>query len=187
MRRFIALSAAATTLLALAALPGVGAAHAASVDGLIAPASACPGSGDASAPAVTQKQAMLCMTNFARRHRGLDQLTGTKKLDRAAAFKSGDIIRCDSFSHHACGRDFTFWMQRVGYIPTRCWRAGENIAWGTGSYATVHSIFSAWMHSAGHRKNILGSYAQIGIGFRVGGLSGYDGAHVWTQQYGLRC
>ena len=115
---------------------------------------------------------MLCLTNFARRHSGLGELGEAAKLDRSAGFKSGDIIRCDSFSHEACGRDFTFWMQRVGYIPTPCWRAGENIAWGTGSYGTVRSIFSAWMHSSGHRENILGSYGQIGIGLRVGGLDG---------------
>jgi uncharacterized protein YkwD len=130
---------------------------------------------------------MLCLTNFARRHRGLGDLGEVAKLDRSAGLKSDDIIRCDSFSHEACGRDFTFWMERVGYIPTRCWRAGENIAWGTGSYSTVRSIFSSWMHSEGHRENILGSYDQIGIGLSVGGLDGYGGAHVWTQQFGLRC
>lgn len=130
---------------------------------------------------------MLCLTNQARKHRGLAKLGDLAKLDRAASHKSADIIRCDSFSHEACGRDFTFWMQRVGYIPAPCWRAGENIAWGTGSDATVRAIFSAWMHSAGHRRNILGSYAQIGIGLGVGGLDGHSSAHVWTQQFGLRC
>jgi uncharacterized protein YkwD len=187
MRRFIAISAAATALLALAALPGAGLANASSMERLIAPASACPGSGNAGAAARVQEDAMLCMTNFARRHSGLRELAGAATLNRAARFKSGDIIRCDSFSHEACGRDFTFWMERVGYIPTPCWRAGENIAWGTGSYSTVRSIFASWMHSEGHRENILGSYGQIGIGLRVGGLDGYRGAHVWTQEFGLRC
>ena len=48
----------------------------------------------------------------------------------------------------------------------------------------MRSIFSAWMHSAGHRENILGPYGQIGIGLRVGGLDGHGGAHVWTQEFG---
>ena len=51
----------------------------------------------------------------------------------------------------------------------------------------MHSIFSAWIHSPGHRENILGPYRQIGIGLRVGGLEGYGGAHVWTQEFGARC
>ena len=88
---------------------------------------------------------MLCLTNQARHRRGLGKLDDIAKLNRSAGRKSRDIIRCDSFSHEACGRDFTFWMQRVGYIPAPCWRAGENIAWGTGSYGTVRSIFNAWV------------------------------------------
>ena len=36
----------------------------------------------------------------------------------------------------------------------------------------------------GHRENILGSYGQIGIGLRVGGLDGHGDAHVWTQHFG---
>jgi uncharacterized protein YkwD len=130
---------------------------------------------------------MLCLTNAARHQRGLAKLGDLSELDRAAARKAGDIIRCDTFSHEACGRSFTFWMQKVGYLPAPCWRVGENIAWGTGPDSTVSAIFSAWMHSAGHRANILGSYAQIGIGLRVGGLDGHDSAHVWTQQFGMLC
>jgi uncharacterized protein YkwD len=184
MSRLLAVSALATALLALSAVSSAGAA---SLNTLIAPASACSGADDASAPAAVQEQAMLCLTNFARRHDGLAELSDAGRLDRSAGLKADDILRCDSFSHEACGREFTFWMQKVGYIPTPCWRAGENIAWGTGSYGTVRSIFAAWMHSSGHRENILGSYGQIGIGLRVGGLDGYGGAHVWTQQFGLRC
>ena len=130
---------------------------------------------------------MLCMTNFARRNAGLGELGDTRQLDRSAWHKSGDILRCDSFSHEACGRAFTYWMQRVGYLPAPCWRAAENIAWGAGSLGSVHSIFSAWIHSPGHRENILGPYLQIGIGLRVGGLEGNEDAHVWTQEFGARC
>ena len=131
---------------------------------------------------------MLCLTNYARRRSGLHGLAADGDLDRSAAHKSDDILRCDSFSHEACGRPFTYWMERTGYLRVRCsWVAGENIAWGTGRFATVRSIFVAWLHSPGHRENILGSYRQIGIGVQVGTLSGYAGAHVWTQDFGSRC
>ena len=46
-----------------------------------------------------------------------------------------------------------------GYLAARCWRAGENIAWGTGNYASVRSIFVAWLHSPEHRANLLGRYS----------------------------
>jgi uncharacterized protein YkwD len=193
MRRFLVISAVATMLLGLAAVPRAGAvsisdrwiAHGAAsgpADG-----SGCPSADDLNAPSAAQEKAMLCLTNQARRRRGLGKLGDIAKLNRAASHKSGDILRCDSFSHEACGRDFTFWMQRVGYIPAPCWRAGENIAWGTGSHGTVRAIFNSWMHSSGHRENILGSYGQVGIALRVGGLGGHGSAHVWTQEFGLRC
>ena len=36
----------------------------------------------------------------------------------------------------------------------------------------MRSIFSAWIRSPGHRANILGAFAEIGIGLRVGDLEG---------------
>lgn len=130
---------------------------------------------------------MRCMTDFARRHVGMARLVDARALDRSALDKSRDILRCDSFSHYACGREFTYWMQRVSYIPAPCWRVGENLAWGTGGYDSVRSIFRAWIHSPEHRANILGHYTQIGIGLRVGDLNGDQGVHVWTQHFGSHC
>jgi uncharacterized protein YkwD len=144
----------------------------------------CPGQGDATAAATVQERTMLCLVNRARRQRGLDQLSAPAALARAAARKSADILRCDEFSHEACGREFTYWIERVGY---RGCREGENIAYGGGSYATPRSIFQMWMRSAGHRQNILGPYEDVGIGLQVGELEGYGGAHVWTQEFGSRC
>src|SRR5829696_4523806 len=186
MGRLVAtLAVAAVALLAVPLHPGGGVARAASAERLIASASECPDAGDAGAPPAAQEEAMLCLTNFARRQGGLEELAGVDKLHRSAELKSGDIIRCDSFSHEACGHDMTFWMQRVGFIQSRCRRVGENIAWGTGPYGTPRAVFGAWMRSEGHRDNILGAYAQIGVGLRVGGLDGHGGAHVWTQQFAL--
>ena len=126
---------------------------------------------------------MLCLVNQARRQRGLTPFAAPASLARAAGRKSGDILRCDEFSHEACGREFTYWIERFGY---RFCSAGENIAYGGGGFATPRSIFSLWMHSSGHRRNILGAYEDIGIGLQVGALEGEGGAHVWTQEFGSR-
>ncbi|MBK5219256.1 MAG: CAP domain-containing protein [Thermoleophilia bacterium] len=154
--------------------------------GLIAPPSACPNQSDPGAPLAVQAQAMRCMTNFAREGKGQSPLTVAPALDRAARGKSGDILRCDEFGHEACGRDFTHWFEQVGYAGSRCSAFGENIAWGTGSLGTVRSIFSAWIRSPGHRANILGAFADLGVGLRIGALEGNPGAHVWTQEFGSR-
>ncbi len=141
----------------------------------------CPGQGNADAGATAQEKTMLCLVNQARQQRGLDPLAAPSSLAQAAARKSADILRCDEFSHEACGRDFTYWIERSGYEGCRM---GENIAYGSGSFATPRSIFRMWMKSSGHRRNILGSYTDIGIGLQVGTLEGNRGAHVWTQQFG---
>ena len=54
---------------------------------------------------------MRCMTDFARGHAGMAGLDDAGELDRSAGDKSDDILRCDSFSHYACGREFTYWMR----------------------------------------------------------------------------
>ena len=126
---------------------------------------------------------MLCLVNQARGSRGLAALTAESSLGRAADRKSADMLRCDEFSHEACGREFTHWIERSGY---RGCRMGENIAYGSGSFATPRSIFKSWMNSSGHRRNILGPFTDVGIGLQVGALEGSGGAHVWTQQFGSR-
>jgi uncharacterized protein YkwD len=130
---------------------------------------------------------MRCLTNAARVRAGLRPLADARGLDLSSGQKSRDILRCDQFEHYACGRDFTFWIDRVGYLRSGCGRLGENIAYGTGPMGTPRSIFAAWLASEGHRENILGPYRDLGIGLRVGSLGAAGGALVWTQHFGARC
>ncbi|HKF83936.1 MAG TPA: CAP domain-containing protein [Solirubrobacterales bacterium] len=146
-------------------------------------AAGCPGQNDAEAAAAAQEKAILCLVNRTRTGHGLAPLTAPPDLVKAADRKSADILRCDDFSHEACGREFTYWFEQVGY---RGCREAENIAYASGSYATPRTIFRLWMNSAGHRRNILGPYEEIGIGLRIGTLGSVAGAHVWTQEFGSR-
>jgi uncharacterized protein YkwD len=154
---------------------------------LIAPPAACPNQVGLEAPAETQEQAMRCMIEFARDRAGLNELSDSQQLDLSAREKAADVLRCDSFSHFACDREFTYWMRQFGYLSQPCWYTGENLAWGTGTYGTVRSIFQAWMRSPGHRHNILGEYEDLGLGLQAGELGGRDGADVWTAHFGSHC
>jgi uncharacterized protein YkwD len=147
-------------------------------------AAGCPGQNDAGAAAAAQEKAVLCLVNRVRTGRGLARLAAPRSLAKAADRKSADILRCDEFSHEACGREFTYWFERVRY---RGCREAENIAYASGSYATPRTIFELWMNSSGHRENILGPYREIGVGLRIGTLGNVDGAHVWTQEFGAPC
>ena len=155
--------------------------------GTAAPGTACPSNVDEGAPVADQLAAMHCLVDQARKRAGRGRLADSRELDRSAHDKSADILRCKSFSHFACGREFTFWMKRVGYLSSNCWRAGENLAWGTGPQGSPRAIFKAWMHSPEHRANILGHFSQIGIGLRIGALDGHADTRVWTQHFGTHC
>lgn len=169
--------------LALVFAPGASARSIAFHANEVAPAPVCPGQAVEGMSAEEQVSVMFCMTNYARSVNGMAPLSQSSPLVHAAEQKSSDIIGCDEFSHEACGRPFTFWDKKYGYLKG-CWKAGENIAWGTGNLSTVGSIFTAWLQSPDHHENILGPYKEIGIGLEVGNLEGNEEAAVWTQDFG---
>ncbi|HEX6205276.1 MAG TPA: CAP domain-containing protein [Solirubrobacterales bacterium] len=147
----------------------------------------CPANVDLDAPAATQESAMLCLIGEARERYGLPALSESAALDGSATEKSGDLLRCNEFSHTACGREFSFWIRESGYMSAECWRVGENLAWGVEEEGTVASIFRAWMRSEAHRENILGDFEETGIDLQVGQLGGLTGVHLWTQHFGSHC
>jgi uncharacterized protein YkwD len=155
---------------------------------LSAQSTTCIGADDPNAAPGLQESAMRCLLNDARQQAGLPPLGAVRKLDVSAANKAADILRCNSFSHEACGRDFLYWFRRAGYVGGSCWWAGENLAWGTGSLGSARSIMKAWLRSPAHRANLLNSnFNQFGISLRVGGISGASDAHVWVNHFGRHC
>lgn len=130
---------------------------------------------------------MLCLVGAARERYGLPPFTQSEALRRSAIEKDDDLLRCNEFSHTACGRDFSFWIRESGYMSADCWRVGENLAWGIDGQGTVTAIFRAWMRSPAHRANILGDFGETGIDLRVGPLGGLTGVHLWTQHFGSHC
>lgn len=147
----------------------------------------CPAALGLDAPAAAQESAMLCLIDETRARYGLLSLAQSPVLRQSAVEKGADLLRCNEFSHTACGRGFSFWIDETGYMSAECWRVGENLAWGVDEEGTVGSIFRAWMRSPAHRENILGDFEETGIDLRVGGLGGLTGVHIWTQHFGSHC
>jgi len=153
---------------------------------LIAPARICADENNLAKRRRAVK-AMACMTNYARARKGLGRLRIKPRLSRSADAKAADIIRCDAFSHTACGRPFDWWIKKK-YAARRCYWAGENIAWGSRTVGGTHDIFTAWMKSPGHRAAILSrQYTDLGVGFRSGSLKGRAQARIWVQHFGRIC
>ena len=100
---------------------------------------------------------MRCLLNHAREKRGVDALRRNRRLDRAAVLKLRDNVRCDEFSHTACGKPFISVFRRARYVTaeTRSYSVGENLAWGQGRLGTPRRIVLAWLRSDGHRRNLF--------------------------------
>ncbi|HEV2061218.1 MAG TPA: CAP domain-containing protein, partial [Solirubrobacteraceae bacterium] len=133
---------------------------------------------------------VLCLVNRERTSRGLRRLRANGKLDRAARSHSRHMVRARFFSHDSPGGASVLErVKRRGYRSARGLMVGENIAWGSGSYATPAEIVNGWMHSPGHRANILrGQFEEIGVGVAVGAPRAVNGmpAATYTTDFGSR-
>jgi uncharacterized protein YkwD len=118
--------------------------------------------------------------NRARANRGIRRLCVHPKLTKAARSHSASMIKKDSFGHGNIGRR----LKRFGYNWRIC---GENIAGGTGRYGRPSNIFKRWMHSSGHRSNILKKgFREVGIGTATGTFKGRRGYTMYTVDFGRR-
>jgi uncharacterized protein YkwD len=117
------------------------------------------------------RAATLCLMNAERTTRGLARLRQQPALDRIATNYARMMVREGFFDHTS--PDGSTMMSRLRSTPylrdVSSWSAGENLAWGTGSLATPRATVRAWMHSAGHRENLLDpSFRDVGIGVAAG-------------------
>jgi hypothetical protein len=119
---------------------------------------------------------ILVLVNHERAKAGRRPLASSQRLEALAQAFSDDMARRDFFSHtdpDGC----TPWDRaaRRGIHNL----GGENIARG---YADVRAVMDAWMHSPGHRANILNpAYKTLGVGMNPAA----DGPW-WTQDFGYR-
>ena len=117
------------------------------------------------------RDATLCLLNRVRSRHGLRPLRLNRKLARVARLHSRDMVRHHYFDHNSPGGVTPFQrILRTHYVPPRSsWFLGENIGWGGGGRGDPAALVRMWMHSPGHRANILSrSFRDIGIGIAPG-------------------
>jgi uncharacterized protein YkwD len=130
--------------------------------------------------------ATLCLLNQQRAAHGLSAFTESSTLDRASDAFARDMVARRFFDHVSPGGGtFIDRIKAAGWSASGSWSAGENIAWGSGGLGTPAAIVDGWMHSAGHRANILnGSFTQIGIGVADGApTAGIDHAGTYATDF----
>jgi len=113
--------------------------------------------------------------NAERARRRLAPLALNAELESAAMGHAGDMAGRRKMSHRGGDGSSPFdRIKRTGYSFRA---AGENVAYG---FDEVESVMAGWMRSPGHRRNILGDYAEMG----VGRATGKDGAAYWCVTFG---
>src|SRR3954447_10402963 len=155
---------------------------------LLAPVGTCGAAADQlNLDPATAQVAMQCLTNYARPRQSLPPLQLSSTLNAAGQAKLKSDLSCGEFSHTPCGQPFD--VVFATYLQgATSYQIGENIAWGTGSFGTPRQTMTGWLHSTGHRENILtAAYAELGVGYLPGqSFQGWTGATLWSQEFGLR-
>ncbi len=132
----------------------------------------------------TSEQAVVKLINRHRVEKGLRALKIDGSLLTVARAHSRDMIRRNYFSHRSrSGTDPSDRIARAGGRGA----IGEDLAWGTGSYARPSAIVKLWLNSPPHRRVMLAKDLRyIGVGRATGRFQGYSGAAVFTADFSAR-
>lgn len=117
-------------------------------------------------PEISRAEIMFAH-NKERESRGLDPLEDDPVLQERAQKWAEQMAAQDSLYH-----------SRLSMGGTNYNTMGENIAMG---YTTIDSVVDGWMHSPGHRRNILNKhFTRAGFGY----AKRADGSPYWCAQFG---
>ncbi|MGX1758266.1 CAP domain-containing protein [Streptomyces lydicus] len=118
---------------------------------------------------------VLSLVNQERSRAGCSPVTADEELAGLAQQFSDDMARRGFFDHTDPDGDTPWDRARDAGIDDL---GGENIARGQ---ATAQAVMDSWMHSPGHRANILNcDYKTLGVGAHTG-----PGGPWWTQDFGF--
>jgi uncharacterized protein YkwD len=125
--------------------------------------------------------AVVAAMNRERVAHGLRPLRLNDQLTLAAKDRTRDMLAKRYFDHVSPDGISPFkWAERRGYDYREI---GENLALG---YASAAAVVDGWMHSPGHRANILGAgFDDVGIAVAESPVRGY-GAPLVVALYGTR-
>ncbi len=122
------------------------------------------------------RSALFALHNQARVDEKLPTLEISSKLQAAAQKHAEEMAERRKMTHTGVdGSTVLERVQRQGYRLKRC---GENIAYG---HYSPERVMVGWLDSRPHRKNILGGFNQIGVGY----ATAKNGTPYWCVNFGL--
>jgi uncharacterized protein YkwD len=126
------------------------------------------------APGQAAAYAVLELVNAERAARGLAPFAWHDRVAAAAVAHSNDMASRGVMTHTGSdGSNAGDRLRRAGFT----WSGwGENVAYG---YRDAPSVVAAWMASSGHRRQMLGNYAYVG----VAAVASANGTLYWTMDF----
>jgi uncharacterized protein YkwD len=126
------------------------------------------------------ERTVFVLLNDIRREHGLPQFTFSTALRTSAREHSADMLARHYFEHNSPDETFDHRIRR--HLDSSL--VGENIAWGTGRYATPEGLVQLWMQSPTHRHIILmAGLHRIGLGVAIGSFAGSKDAAMATADF----
>ena len=134
--------------------------------------------------------------NRVRENHGLEPMKVATRLTRASTRHSNSMGKIGYFRHELRHKGkwapFGTWIRWFWPGPDyTSWSAGENLAWGAPGLGPRETV-SLWMHSAGHRANLLhDDWNRIGVSIvhvagPAGDFASYDDVTIVTADFGSR-
>lgn len=120
---------------------------------------------------------VLRLVNIERDKVGAAHLVLDGALCDAANMRAIEMDYSGNFSHTRPNGSDCFTV--FSFCNISFYTCGENIAAG---YVTPADVVDGWMHSEGHKANILNaSYTKMGLGYSTGGGGEYG--RYWAQEF----
>lgn len=129
------------------------------------PAQSAAASGRAPAVKRSVTADVIDLTNTERAHHRRAALRANPRLMRAAQLQADQMAQASRMAHVLPGAPYPSVEDRIAAAHYHWHTIGENVAFGQQSAAKV---IDSWMHSPGHRTNILNSvFTEMGAGYAV--------------------
>lgn len=123
----------------------------------------------------SEVQQVVALVNKERKAQGLDALSMDAGMQKAAKARAKEIVT--KFSHERPNGKQCFTILKSYNVSYTL--VAENIAAGQRS---AQEVMNGWMHSSGHKKNILNkSFSRIGVALYKAPNSKYG--YYWVQMF----
>ena len=151
----------------------------------------CPGAGQLPllSTTATAKSATLCLINEQRAAHDRAALRSQSTLEAAATSYARSMVQQRFFAHVSPSGQGLGDRLASYTRGTRSYAMGENLAWGQSVLGTPAATVDSWMHSQGHRDNILNAnFDEIGVGIVPGSPRGgaLDAGATYVTEFGFR-